>query len=171
MNDFYENWWADVIRETKLSVIELGRDAVDVITCHDARTTDQYPPWNQRMIRQGKPMKPAKFMVDFVEDGTYKFSLRRWPAESGLALGAAIQDATPSTPYMDARIDGKAMKFSKAYLKIGEDEYETDLDNTAGAAEIEAEVKKGETELVAYFDLEDGTQSNAFYVYVEKMDD
>lgn len=169
MNDFYEEWWTDVMKETKLSVIALGGNAVDVITCHDARTTDQYPPWNQRMIRQGKPMEPAKFVVKFVEAGKYKFSLRRWPAESGLTLGAAVNDATSPTPFMDGRIDGKAMQFKKAYLKIGEREYATDLENTAQAAVIETEVPRGETEILAYFDLEDGTQSNAFYVYVEKV--
>lgn len=170
MNDFYEVWWADVIKETKLSAIALGKAPVDVLTCHDARTTDQIPPWNQRMIRQGKPMAPAKFIVQFVEAGKYKFSLRRWPAESGLALGAAITDAIPPTPYTDGRIDGNAMQFTKAHLKIGEQTYSTDLDNTAPAAVIEAEVSTGETELLAYFDLEDGTQSNAFYVYVEKLE-
>jgi arylsulfatase A-like enzyme len=168
MNAFYESWWEDVIRETKFSVIELGKDSLDVITCHDARTIDFYPPWNQQMIRKGKPMEPAKFTVNFVKEGKYKFSLRRWPFESNLALGAAINDATPSTPFIDGRIDGEAMKFAKAYLKIGEKEYFSGLDNKAQEATIEAEVTTGETELLAYFDMEDGTKSNAFYVYVEK---
>jgi hypothetical protein len=171
MNAFYENWWADVIAETKFSVIELGKDPIDVITCHDARTIDQYPPWNQQMIRQGNPMEPAKFTVRFVEAGKYRFSLRRWPAESGLALGAAVNDAVPATPFMNGRIDGEAMTFSKAHLKIGEEAYSSEVDNSAPAAVIEATVAPGETELLAYFDLEDGQQSNAFYVYVEKVEE
>jgi len=170
MNAFYENWWEDVIKETKFSVIELGKDPLDVITCHDARTIDFYPPWNQKMIRQGKSMKPAKFTVNFVKSGSYKFSLRRWPLESGLSLGAAITDAVPPTPVTDGRIDGKAMKFTKAYLEIGEDKYSFDLQNSAQAATIEATVATGETTLLTYFDMEDGTQCNAFYVYVEKVD-
>lgn len=170
MNAFYERWWEDVIKETKFSVIELGADSIDVITCHDARTIDKYPPWNQKMIREGKPMEPAKFTVNFVKEGRYKFSLMRWPMESGMALGASINDEMEKTPYMDGRINGKAMKFSKAYVKIGEDAYETDLNNEDQAATMEAVVSTGETELLAYFDMEDGTQCNAFYVYVEKMD-
>ncbi|MFT7033014.1 MAG: hypothetical protein ACJA2S_001515 [Cyclobacteriaceae bacterium] len=58
------------------------------------------------------------------------------------------------------------MAFKKAYLKIGEQEYSTILNNEDQAATLE--VEKGETELVAYFDLEEGGQSNAFYVYVIK---
>jgi len=122
------------------------------------------------MIREGKPMEPAKFTVNFVKPGKYKFSLRRWPEASGLALGASIDDEVPATPFMDGRIAGKAMKFSKAHLKIGDEAYSFDLDNSAQAATIEAEVEVGETELLAYFDLEDGGQSNAFYVYVDRLD-
>ena len=168
MNAFYESWWEDVIKETKFSVIELGKDSVDVITCHDARTIDHYPPWNQQMIRRGNPMEPAKFSVNFVQEGKYKISLRRWPVESGLALGEAVNDAVPSTPFMDGRIDGKSMKFSKAFVKIGEEEYTVGVNNTGQTATMEVEVEKGETELLAYFDLEDGGQSNAFYIYVER---
>ena len=73
-----------------------------------------------------------------------------------------------ATPTRDGRINGKAMAFKKAYLKIGEQEYSANLNNLDQAATIEAEVEKGETELLAYFDLEEGGQSNAFYVYVEK---
>ena len=170
MNAFYETWWEDVIKETKFSVIELGKDAVDVITCHDARTIDQYPPWNQQQIRQGNPMEPAPFTVDFITAGKYRFQLRRWPVESGIALGASIDDAIPATPTRSGSIAGKAMRFSKAYIKIGEAEYSVDLDNEDQAATIEAEVASGETELLAYFDLEDGGKSNAFYIYVEKDD-
>ncbi|MFT7033017.1 MAG: arylsulfatase A-like enzyme [Cyclobacteriaceae bacterium] len=170
MNAFYETWWEDVIKETKFSVIELGKDSVDVITCHDARTIDHYPPWNQQQIRQGKPMEPAKFSVNFLEAGKYRFQLRRWPVESGLALGSEILDEVSATPTRDGRINGKAMAFKKAYLKIGEQEYSTILNNEDQAATLEVEVEKGETELLAYFDMEDGGQSNAFYVYVERVD-
>ncbi len=167
MNAFYERWWEDVIKETKFSVIELGRDAVDVITCHDARTAGAYPAWNQQQIRKGNPMKLGKFSVDFVKEGKYKFSLRRWPVESGLALGSEILDEIPATLTKNGRINGKAMAFKKAYLKIGEQEYSVPVNNRDQAAIIEVDVKKGETELSAYFDMDDGEQTNAFYVYVE----
>jgi len=169
MNEFYESWWHDVISETKFSVIEIGHDEVEVITCHDAHTVDYYPPWNQRMIRSGNPMKPASFSVDFLESGTYRFSLQRWPVESGMALGASIDDPIDATPYTNARVKGAAMNFKKAHLKIGSNEYSSDLDNRKEAAVIEAKVPAGETELLAYFDMEDGGQTNAFYLYVERI--
>ncbi|ANW97481.1 hypothetical protein AXE80_08850 [Wenyingzhuangia fucanilytica] len=169
MNAFYDEWWADVIKETKYSTIELGVDDEEVLTCHDARTVDYYPPWNQQLIREGKPMKPASFSVNFVEGGKYKFYLRRWPKESGLALGAATKDGVKPTLYTEEVIDGKAMKFKKAYLKIGNHLIETSVDNEKTAAVLEMEVPKGKTSLLAYFDMENGILSNAFYVDVEKI--
>lgn len=170
MNNFYNQWWDDVIQETKLSIIELGKDPIDVITCHDARLQNGHPPWNQRMIRRGEPMGLGHYSVNFSTSGTYRFSLRRWPKESGLALGAAINDAVEATAYDDGRIAGRAMQFSKAYLKIGEELYTADVDNDLQAVEIEAEIAEGETSLLAYLDMENGEQTNAFYVYVEKID-
>ncbi|WP_158850648.1 arylsulfatase [Algibacter sp. L1A34] len=169
MNAFYESWWADVIKETKFSVIDLGVSDMDVLTCHDARTIDYYPPWNQQMIRAGKPMKPAPFTVNFVKAGKYKFHLRRWPSESGLVLGAEIKDGKPATSHTEAIVDGKSMKFSKAYVKVGDNIVDVDVDNNLEAAVLEMEVAEGETELVAYFDMEDGTPCNAFYVDVERV--
>ena len=169
MNAFYENWWEDVIKETKFSVINLGTRKTDVLTCHDARTIDFYPPWNQQMIRNGKPMEPAPFTVNFVESGTYRFHLRRWPSESGLALGAELNDGKPETLYTAPIADGNPMKFKKAYLKIADKNMDVSVDNNATAAVLEMEVPQGQTELLAYFDMEDGTPCNAFYIDVEKL--
>lgn len=169
MNAFYESWWEDVIKETKFSIIKLGVDTKEVLTCHDARTIDYYPPWNQQMIRAGKPMEPAPFSVNFIKSGTYRFNLSRWPPESELALGASTKDGYEATAYTNASINGKAMRFSKAYIKIGEEIKEVRVDNKASNASLEMDVVSGETELLAYFDMEDGTQSNAFYVEVEKI--
>ena len=169
MNAFYETWWASVIEETKYSTIDLAIDEDEVITCHDARTVDYYPPWNQRLIREGEPMKPAPFFVNFVKPGTYTFKLRRWPAESGAALGAEILDEIPATDATDPRVKGKAMTFKKAFLKIGDQEVSVDVNNAATSADLDLEVSQGKTELLAWFELESGELTNAFYVNVEKV--
>lgn len=171
MNAFYDSWWEDVIKETKFSVIDLGVEKIDVLTCHDAHTIGYYPPWNQQLLRAGNPMKPAPFSVNFVKAGTYRFHLRRWPAESGLALGAELKDGKPATKNTEAIVDGKSMKFAKAHLKIGGKDIEVVVDNNAESAILEMEVTQGETELLAYFDMEDGTPCNAFYIDVERLNE
>lgn len=168
MNAYYDSWWESVIAETKYSTIDLGVDEVNVITCHDARTIDYLPPWNQRAIRNGKPMKPAPFFVNFTEAGRYKFKLGRWPSESGAALGAEIKDEIPPTAVTDGRVRGVAMKFKKAFIKIGDESIAIAVDNVAQTADLEMMVEKGKTELLAWFELENGDLTNAFYVNVEK---
>ena len=168
MNNFYNTWWKDVIGETKYSIIDLGVDPVEVLTCMDIHSTGQIPNWNQRMIRRGSALKPAKILVNFTQSGTYKIRLSRWPDESGYALGAAINDEVKGTSFTDPRIHGKALTFKKAFLKIGEKEYAVDVNNTDKSAPIEIEVDKGQNDLTAWFEMEDGTLTNAFYVYVEK---
>ena len=63
------------------------------------------------------------------------------------------------------------MNFKKAYLKIAEQEYSADVNNADQAATMEVEVEKVEAELLAYFDMEDGTECNAFYIYTERVSD
>ena len=171
MNDFYEKWWSDVIKESKHSVIELGStDDGDVLTCHDASISRGLPAWNQEVVRKGKKMIPGPFLVNFVEAGTYRFFLRRWPKESGLAIGAPSNDGRPATLYTLAVGNGVALQFRKAYIDIGGTVKSVEVDNTKTAAVIEMKVPKGTTELKAYFDKESDTDLwNAFYIDVEKV--
>tara|TARA_B100001059_G_C17829741_1_gene583800 strand:- start:2017 stop:3834 length:1818 start_codon:yes stop_codon:yes gene_type:complete len=166
MNNFYESWWQSVISETKYSTIDLGVDEVDIISCMDARTVNYLPPWNQQKIRSGKPMKPAPFYVNFVSEGNYIFKLSRWPLESGLALGAEILDARQGTMVTDAIIKGEAMTFKNAFIKVGNQELKIKVDNNLQTADFELTIPKGKTELLAWFELEDKTLTNSFYINV-----
>lgn len=166
MNAFYETWWASVIKESKYSIIDLGTEETEMLTCMDIHSTKQIPNWNQKMIRVGALLEPAKFSVNFVKAGKYKVSLNRWPMESGIALGSGLSDEIPATAYTDARVTGKALSFKTAFVKIGDKEYSTPADNSLPSASIELEVAEGETDLTAWFEMEDAQLSNAFYVYV-----
>jgi hypothetical protein len=61
------------------------------------------------------------------------------------------------------------MKFVTAHLIIDDQEVKSVVNNETESATMEMTVSNGETELLAYFDMEDGMRTNAFYVYVEKM--
>tara|TARA_B100001063_G_C16481641_1_gene412901 strand:- start:254 stop:667 length:414 start_codon:yes stop_codon:yes gene_type:complete len=132
----------------------------------DARTVNYLPPWNQQKIRSGKPMKPAPFYVNFVSEGNYIFKLSRWPLESGLALGAEILDARQGTMVTDAIIKGEAMTFKNAFIKVGNQELKVKVDNNLQTADFELTIPKGKTELLAWFELEDKTLTNSFYINV-----
>ncbi|MBW2589650.1 MAG: arylsulfatase [Deltaproteobacteria bacterium] len=169
MNEFYDTWWTSVIAETKYSVIDLGVDSRELVTCMDIHSTGQIPNWHQKMIRRGTLLTPAKIMVNFTKGGKYKISLARWPIESGLVLGSGTDDAIEATPYTDPVKNGVAVEYKKAFVKINDKVYEVDVDNEKPMADIAIEVRKGEADLTAWLELEDGTLSNAFYIYVKKQ--
>lgn len=170
MNAFYDTWWSSVIKESKHSIIDLGVDKVDVMTCMDIHSTKQLPNWNQEMIRKGSPLAPAKFAVNFVKSGRYRVSLARWPIESGAALGSSISDERPATSHTNARIVGQAMSFKTAFVTVGDKTYTTDVDNDALSASVELDVAAGNNDLTAWFEMFDGVLTNAFYVYVEFLE-
>lgn len=169
MTNFYNSWWSSAEKEFKYSVIHLGIDPVETLTCMDIHSTGQIPSWHQEMIRKGNPNTPAKFLVNFTQAGRYKISLSRWPEESGHALGDALYDDVPGTAFTDSRARGKSLKFKMAFLKIGNQEHSSIVDNSQKAASFIIDTSKGETDLTAWFELEDGKLTNAFYVYVEKI--
>jgi hypothetical protein len=169
MNEFYDTWWESVIAETRYSVIDLGVDPRELITCMDIHSTGQIPNWHQKMIRKGDPLTPAKVMVNFTKAGKYNISLCRWPLESGLAIGSGVNDVVEATAYTDPIKAGKAIKFNKAFVKIDDKEYTIDVDNSKQAATIEVEVEQGAADLTAWLEQADGVLTNAFYIYVEAI--
>ncbi|MEM9142471.1 MAG: arylsulfatase [Bacteroidota bacterium] len=170
MNTFYNQWWDDVMQEAKFSYIPLGgSEAPEVIFAHDAHTGSQPSVWNQRQIRQAKDMDPAPFFVDVKEAGTYQFKLRRWPKESQLALGAKADDAQTKTPWFNGVVEGKALEFTQAHIRLGERELKKGVDNQAKEILFELQVPTGKTQLTVWFDLKNGEKLNAYYVEVDKI--
>lgn len=166
MNDFYETWWASVIKESKYSIIDLGGEETEALTCMDIHSKGQHPNWNQRMIREGGLLIPAEFAVNFLKTGKYKVELNRYPMESGAALGATLHDEVPETAYTAPRVTGKALDFKTAFVKVGDKEYSTPVDNTLPSATIKLSAEAGNADFTAWFEMADGSLTNAFYVYV-----
>jgi hypothetical protein len=54
------------------------------------------------------------------------------------------------------------MKFINAYLQIANQHKEVKIDNSTDSAIIEIKIPEGETELLAYFTVANGKESNAF---------
>ncbi|GAA3628361.1 hypothetical protein [Flavivirga jejuensis] len=61
------------------------------------------------------------------------------------------------------------INLKKLNLKIGDKRIKVNIDNSAEAAILEKEIPQGETAFLAYFDTEDGTLRNAFYIDIERV--
>lgn len=74
-------------------------------------------------------MEFVKFFVNFVKEGKYKISLRRWLVESGFVFGVEVNDVVFLILFMNGSIVGKVMRFFKVFVKIGEEEYIIGVNN------------------------------------------
>ena len=83
------------------------------------------PPWNQGHIRSGK-IGNGYWVVDVANAGTYEFSLRRWPLETGMALNASLPEGEP-VPGGTPQPAGVSIDFTRAVIKAGETEQTKDV--------------------------------------------
>jgi len=171
---FYEQWWAELEPTFADDVcIWLGdpRENPARLTCHDW-ITDNATPWNQSAVRraQSGPDVTGFWNVRIVADGEYVIRLRRWPAESGAAIDAALP-AGADVPGVKAyrTQPGVAVSAAVARLTIGEQSWEAPVAPGSPAVELRVPLKAGETRMSAVFVAKDGAELGAFYADVELL--
>ena len=109
-------------------------------------------PWSVRVDRAGR----------------YRFSLRRWPKESGLYLR---DPAPPLKGKYGDLFAGKAMAITQARIRIGEKEMNKPVDGDDLQVEFEAELAAGDTQLQSWFyDQAGELLAGAYYVEVERLE-
>ncbi|OYW16598.1 MAG: hypothetical protein B7Z55_14160, partial [Planctomycetales bacterium 12-60-4] len=163
----YENWWRLVgarAREYARIIIGDQKENPVRLTAHDWHGAGALATWNQKSILQG-PVANGFWALES-RAGRYRLSLRRWPAELGLPLGAAYSPE----PGNREQTPGKAIVgLQKARIKIGGIEREAKVDPTQAAVAFEVRLPAGPTELQTWLISEDGTERGAYYVDVERL--
>lgn len=182
MRAFYDGWWAELEPTfSQTTEIYLGHpeNPVSTLTAHDW-IQKVYPPWNQGTIRTNGWQKKGKenpkhvgfWAVKVVSDGKYRISVRRWPAESGVAINASLP-AGENVPGADKAFrtnPGNAIGATAATLRIDGNDLET-KPVTEGASEVvfETELKKGSYKLAPFFTVKTG-ELGAYYTIVSKVE-
>ncbi len=168
----YDAWWAEIsptFGEKPYFVIGDEAENPSTLFCHDWHSNPDFTPWAQRHIRAGY-INNGFWRVRVAEDGTYTLKLRRWPKETGLALGdeAPVRPAIEGTS-VTASKKGLALNIKKARLTLQDIDLKKDVDINAEFVEFTVELKKGETHLQTWFTLDDGVEIGAYYVEIEKI--
>ena len=166
MQRFYDDWWEDASKEFQYSYIDIMPNISNTVTAHDVQVSS-ITAWDQSVIRKGDPYELGKFYVDFKKSGEYKLTLRRWPKESGLNLKDSINDYVPATKNWDQQLNGKSMKISSAFIKIGDEEYKLKISDELDNASINININAGKTTIEPGFILESGRNSVAFYTDID----
>ncbi|MEW4925484.1 arylsulfatase [Algibacter sp. 2305UL17-15] len=174
MRDFYDGWWQKVsVDFDKEIYFKIGAEEENPITLtsHDVHAPNGQQPWNQSYIREG--MKGSGYWsVDIKEEGHYTISLRRYPIESGLAIGAVVPPITiTDVPGMEKGLpEGVNLNYVKASVKIEHQINETiNVLGTDTSVEFNVHLKPGKTKLHANFFNDTGEENIAYYVYIEKV--
>ena len=186
----YETWWARVSRqfdeEIPIAIGGTGSTRLRLNT-HDWRNEACACAWNQSLVRQGLICN-GHWEVEVIEAGTYRFDLRRWPVEENAAIAAGLAGGAP-VDFGQLRVDneaeavgrdaslkerirwggGVALPVRRARVAIAGHEASATVESSDDGIVFLLSLPAGATHLQTWFDLEDGSELGAYYVYVEQM--
>ncbi|MBT3200268.1 MAG: arylsulfatase [Phycisphaerales bacterium] len=149
----YEKWWTSVSeRFGEFVPIVIGSDKENptCLTGHDWHGNGAAKVWNHRQIKGG-PIVNGFWAVDVEQDGTYEFTLRRWPKEQ------------------DSPISEKFLKVTKAKIQIGKIEMAQDLAVGAKETTFKMKLKAGPAKLQTWFSDAKGKSAGAYFLYAKRL--
>lgn len=171
----YEAWWMELQPTfAEMPVIPLctPADPETLLRAHDVHLDEAAGftsvPWNAVLMRKGFKAR-GFYAVEVPEDGDYTFSLMRWPPELGTAITASIptKPAVAGTTVNELPA-GVALPVVKAGVAIDGQEVSRVIDQEASASSFTLKLKKGKTQLRAWFAEADNKRFAAHYVLVTK---
>ncbi len=112
-------------------------------------------------------MKNGDWHLTVATPGRYAFELRRWPAESKLALS----EEAPLAQLFDGQLPpGVGLPIAQAEIEIGGHRHQMELPTGVAYARFEVALEAGPTILRTRFLRADDTEiCGAYYVQVERL--
>ena len=170
MQTFYDKWWASTEKDWQYANIPLGHTKANptLITIHDLHTTE-FLAWNQVQIRNAnKHATDGFYSVEIAEEGTYEFSLSRYPPESGLALNAQA-DEIPAQSHIDGFPKGTELNIQEGIVELGNLKFSSKSNKNDLSIKVKTDLPAGENQLKTWFVLKNGEKIPAYYSLVTKM--
>jgi len=157
----YEDWWEDVSqRFDEYCPIVIGSEKQNP-TCLMSHDLHGQVVWNHEQVRRGQ-RADGFWAIRLERDGTYEFSVRRWPVELNKPITESldIQQTEPERSRISA---------THARLKVAD--FDVTKPVVPGAVDVKFQVKlkAGASRLQAWLinDLGDGQTFGAYYVYAK----
>ncbi len=170
LREAHEKWWEEISPDLQeYCPITLGSDAENP-TRLDAMDVMGDVAWNQTHIVLAQK-STGRWTVDVEKPGKYRFSLRRWPEELGLAIDEAVSPEEARS-HIYASETGECNTITPGHARLKIFEREEVLPVEPGAKEVSLDIilkKTGVTQLEAWFIDADGGCRGAYYVYVERF--
>jgi arylsulfatase len=168
MRDYYERWWKGVepaIHDFVAISIGAARQPIVELTSGDWEGIYADNTGHVREAVGGPTGGHWHILVE--QPGEYEFTLRRWPLQTGVALGAAYKPAAKS-PDVKTKIKTVAFpSIAKAQITIAGVRMAKNVDPKATGATLIAKLPAGRTKLKAWFSDANGNDlCGAFFVTV-----
>jgi len=170
MQEFYEQWWTSIEPDFKYALIPVGHEKADsvMLTIHDLHTTEGLP-WNQTMIREAIYHPQGHYNLKVVEKGDYRFSLSRYPNESGLTINGKAQRMPPSA-FSDGVPIGRGVEATHALVELADTTFMVTVDPQQPAVVFQGPLNQGEHKMSSYFITSNGEKIPAYYIGIKKLD-
>ena len=169
----YEQWWQSFLDEgvnEKYAYIKVGSEHENPsrISAHDMLTAKHGHSWHQYGAANASQTS-GRWKIEFVEDGDYRISLRRFPRESGLAINATFA-AQEENIELDRLFPASVKSdFVKAELFVANLVSNKPVESDSSEVTFEGRVPAGKYDMEAHLvDSEDRVYP-AYYVYIEKL--
>ncbi|MFU8779816.1 MAG: arylsulfatase [Kiritimatiellia bacterium] len=175
LREGYEAWWDLVSEQADRDIpFHIGADDAEVmLTTHDIRNESTLTAWNQKDVRRGLVVS-GYWEIDVLRAGRYQFELRRWPRETGHALGEGIEgDDVPirwdcvQESFRDLYTGGKSIDIRWARLIIGDQTLHAEVDPTATFVRFEVELPEGPAHVYPSFHTCNPGTIAPYYIYVK----
>ena len=178
LQEAYEEWWESLQpRFDKWQHITLCHktEPMTIISAMEMvpDSEESKTIWRQEHVRdQITNFKGTGFYNVMVEEkGRYRFTLKRYPLESNLGLGASSPegDPIPKTNVKPYKA-GLALPIARATIQLDQGEIISDeIDSMALGHSFDLELNRGHHKLRTHFVMEDGSIYPSMYTIVEKL--
>lgn len=169
----YERWWQSFMDEgvsEKYAYIKVGSayENPSRISSHDMLTGKFGHAWHQWGPINAS-QTTGRWKIEFVEDGEYTVSLRRFPRESGLAINATFPAQEEQIELDRTNPASTKSDFTSAALYVANINKSQKIADGQDEVTFRAEIPAGKYDMEAQLIDELGRVYPAYYVYIEKL--
>lgn len=169
----YEKWWQSIMSEgpnDRYGYIKVGssKENPSRISAHDMFVGKHGGAWHQHGATKAS-QNVGRWKIEFVEDGDYAITLRRFPRESGLAINEtfpALEKTIQNEKPMPASVKSD---FVEAYLYVANLEGKRKIQSGQAEVTFKGNIPAGKYDVEAQLIDKDGRVYPAYYLYVEKL--
>jgi hypothetical protein len=169
----YEKWWESIMSEgpnERYGYIKVGspKENPSRSSSHDLFTGKFGHVWHQYGAANAS-QATGRWKIEFVEDGEYTITLRRFPRESGLKINATFPEQEPQIELERVFPASVKSDFTSAYLYVANIAKSVKIEEDQDEVTFTGSVPAGKYDMEAQLIDSEGRVHPAYYVYIEKL--